>query len=212
MSQSQLTLEKYLPAESLSLAMALLRSEPLVLKITRPRKTKFGDYRFPKAHDPRHRISVNSNLNPFAFLITLVHEVAHLKAFKDHGKMIKPHGGEWQKEFILLCEPFFKAGIFPPDLEKTLRHSLHKGAASSCTDLHLFRALKKYDRPCETKVTVEQIAEGKFFEIDGSKIFKKGPKSRKRYRCLNLQNGREFMVHPLAEARLITDDKDLKSA
>ncbi|MDZ7848645.1 MAG: hypothetical protein U5L96_18960 [Owenweeksia sp.] len=74
--------------------MALLRSEPVMLKIVSPRKTKFGDYRFPQKRDPRHRISLNSNLNPFAFLITLIHEMAHLKAFKDYGHKIKAHGPE----------------------------------------------------------------------------------------------------------------------
>ncbi len=212
MSKTQLILEKYLPQGSIDLVLMLLRTEPVQLKITRPRKTKFGDYRFPRGNDTRHRISVNANLNPYAFLITLIHEMAHLKAFKNSGKLIKPHGSEWQKEFILLTEPFFKAGIFPPEVEKTLRKSLHNGAASSCSDLHLFRALKKHDNHQPDKLTVEQIEEGSFFEIDGNKIFKKGPKSRKRYRCLNLTNGREYMVHPLAEVRIITDDKHLRSA
>lgn len=192
--------------------MKLLRSEPLQLKITRPRKTKFGDYRFPRKGDNRHRISINSNLNPYAFLITLVHEMAHLKAFKDHGQRIKPHGKEWQREFIKLAKPFIEAGIFPTEVEQSLIKSLNKGSASSCTDLELYRSLKQYDPDQEKKFTVEQIPEGTHFVIGGNKIFKKGPQSRKRFRCLNVKNGREYMVHPLAEVKPIETDKSLKSA
>lgn len=191
--------------------MKLLRSEPVELKITKPRKTKFGDYRFPRQGE-RHRISVNGNLNPYAFLITAIHEMAHLKAFKDYGRMIKPHGTEWQETFRQLSRPFIEAGIFPSELERNLVKSLNKGAASSCTDIALFRALKQYDETPEHIVTVEQIVAGGYFKLDNDKVFQKGPKSRKRYRCLNLNNGREYMVHPLAEVKIVDNPKISKSA
>lgn len=191
--------------------MKLLRSEPVELKITKPRKTKFGDYRFPKA-DERHRISVNANLNPFAFIITVIHEMAHLKAFKDHGRLIKPHGAEWAQTFRELTRPFIEAEIFPRALEQNLIKSLNKGAASSCTDIDLYRALKEFDEIPDHIVTVEQIEPGGYFRIDKTKVFQKGPKSRKRYRCLNLINGREYMVHPLAEVKKIDNPNISKSA
>lgn len=191
--------------------MQLLRSEPVELKITKPRKTKFGDYRFPKAGE-RHRISVNANLNPFAFLITVIHEMAHLKAFKNYGHFIKPHGEEWAQTFRALAKPFIDAAVFPKALEQNLIKSLNKGAASSCTDVDLFRALKEFDETPEHLTTVEELNSGDYFSIDTNKIFQKGPKSRKRYRCLNLSNGREYMVHPLAEVKKIDNPNISKSA
>lgn len=191
--------------------MTLLKSEPVQLKISRPRKTKFGDYRFP-GKDGRHKISVNANLNPFAFLITLIHEMAHLKAFKDFGKVIKPHGPEWQQSFRDLAKPFLDANVFPDDVKHQFINSLNKGAASSCTDLNLFRQLKVYDDTPDHITTLEQIAIGSHFRIGKDKIFRKGPKSRKRYKCLNLVNKREYMVHPLAEVELVENIKNNKSA
>ncbi len=185
------------------MAMELLRSETVELKITRPRKTKFGDYRFPKKDNPRHRISVNGNLNKFAFLITLIHEMAHLKAFKNFGRKIKPHGREWQRIFMELAQPFLDANIFPNELSLKLKKSLRKGAASSCTDLELFRELQKFNPDHEQKTTVEDLETGAVFRLNQKKIFKKGPKARTRFRCLNLENGREYMVHALAEVEQI---------
>ncbi len=196
----------YIPESSLPLVTSLLQSEPVTITITKPRKTKFGDYRFP-TNGSKHKISINCNLNKYAFLITLIHEMAHLKAFKNYGRNIKPHGNEWQQCFINLAEPFLNKAIFPEDLKSVFIKTLNKGVASSCTDLDLFRALKEYDLQTSQLCTVESLEELAYFAIGKNKIFKKGPKSRKRYRCLNLQNGKEYMVHPLAEVQEIQQPK-----
>ena len=50
------------------------------------------------------------NLNPYRFLMTLVHEVAHLVAFQKYGRAIKPHGKEWKFTFQTLMLPFIRPG------------------------------------------------------------------------------------------------------
>ena len=191
--------------------MELLQSEPVQLRISKPRKTKFGDYRFP-GKDGRHRISVNANLNPYAFLITLIHEMAHLKAFKDFGRIIKPHGSEWQQYFRDLATPFLEADIFPDDIKHHFISSLNKGSASSCTDVNLFRQLKIYDETPDHLTILEELPQGAIFAIGKGKVFRKGPRLRKRYKCLNLINKREYMVHPLAEVQIVENQKEHKSA
>lgn len=191
-------LQQYVPEVSLALLLPLIRKHPLHLRISKPRKTKFGDYRFPGANG-RHRISINHNLNPFAFLITLIHEIAHLEAFLKYGKRIKPHGAEWQQTFREIAYPFLEANIFPTILHQSFIKSLNRGAASSCTDTQLYRALNAYDEQKQDKVFVEDLPLGALFSVNDKMVFKKGPKSRKRYKCTNLKTGREYMVHPLAE-------------
>lgn len=190
-----------MPPNSWSLLLPLLEQQPLHLKISQPRKTKFGDYRFPLKSEP-HKISVNGNLNPFAFLITLLHEYAHLRAYVQHGRKILPHGPEWQQIFYNICQPFFDAQIFPSALAFALRNSLVKGHASSATSEELYRELKNYDPKKENLTHLEDLPPGSFFAL-GKKVLKKGPKSRKRYRCQSIQDRREYMVHPLAEVQTI---------
>lgn len=209
MRESESVLSKYVPEKSLGLLMPLLKEDPIELKIKKPRRTKFGDYRFPKKGE-RHQISINNNLNPFAFLITLLHEIAHLKAFVEFGKRIKPHGKEWQTTFLIIAKPFIEEEVFPKELAVILENSLKKGGASSCTDLDLFRELQKFeDSP---KSTVEEIPDGSIFKADNKMVFKKGAKARKRYKCVCMSNGREYMVHPLAKAELIETEKKELSA
>ena len=77
----QETLEKYIPQASVASIFQLIKEHQLHLKIVNERVTRHGDYR--KMPNGQHVITINSNLNSYRFLITLVHEIAHLVAFKE---------------------------------------------------------------------------------------------------------------------------------
>src|SRR5210317_2059336 len=110
----QSTLQEYIPTASLSKVLKLLEHDNLVVKIKKERKTRHGDYmRLPNG---KHQITINSNLNKYRFLITLIHEIAHFEAYKTYGKFIKPHGIEWKHTFQHLVLPFLNPEIFPNNL------------------------------------------------------------------------------------------------
>ena len=93
----QQTLFQYIPKEAKSLIQDLINKDNLVVKIKEERKTRHGDYRM--LSNGKHKITINSNLNPYRFLITLIHEIAHLEAYQKYGRFIKPHGKEWKTTF-----------------------------------------------------------------------------------------------------------------
>lgn len=172
------------------------------LKITQVRQSKFGDYR-PPHKGKRHQITVNGNLNPYAFLVTLVHEIAHLTTHEKFGHHIKPHGTEWKEQFRLLMEPFFQKQIFPHGLSISLRKYLQNAAASSCTDEDLYRALKQFDKPGEKFVHVEDIPLHSVFKFGKNRYFRKGERIRKRYKCVEMNSGHQYLFNPLAEVILV---------
>ncbi len=88
-----------------------------------------------------HRISVNGNLNVYSFLITLLHELAHLLTFEQHGNRVQSHGREWKNIYGQLLDQFLKNKKFPPDIEKELLQSLKNPAATSCAEDDLLRVL-----------------------------------------------------------------------
>ena len=85
-------IKSFLPSESIDYVTSVLAeiSVPFKIEIKKQRKTCYGDYR--RYPDGSHKISINNNLKPEAFLITLLHEVAHLVTFLKYGRNIKPHG------------------------------------------------------------------------------------------------------------------------
>jgi len=189
------TLQKFLPNGTESYVAELIITCKTDFKISAKRKTKLGDYRMP--HNGKgHRISVNGDLNPYAFLVTTIHEFAHLKAFENHGRSIKPHGIEWQKSFTELFEPILQLNILPTDVTLALTNYLKKAKASSCTDEALYRVLKRYDK--EQHLRVEHLKIGDGFLLNGKK-FEKGKKLRKYYLCRNITNNRQYRVLGVAE-------------
>jgi hypothetical protein len=167
-------------------------------KISRKRNTKYGDYR-PPFKNEGHRISVNYNLNNYAFLVTTVHEFAHLLTWNEHKRKAKPHGLEWKINFKKMMKPFFDMSVFPQDVHVAILNYLENPAASSCNDLTLFRVLQGYDAKVEGVLHVEHLAINSLFAMKNGRVFRKEDKLRKRYRCVEVKTGAVYLFHPLAE-------------
>lgn len=198
-SKLLLTLQKYLPAGSADYAHDLLWKYGIQLHIKKPRKTKLGDYRPPKQGEP-HRISVNNDLNPYAFLITFLHETAHLINFEKNGFKVKPHGYEWKKEFHQVALPMLSAEFLPTEVLNAVTRYTKNPSASSCTSPELVRALKVYDLNVSGTVLLESLPEGSHFYIE-NREFKKGPKLRSRFRCIEIKSNRWYFVPGLLEVK-----------
>lgn len=193
-------LQRYLPANSGQLVLQYLHHYKVHLTITRERKSLYGDYRHA-TRDRNHRISVNGNLNKYSFLITLVHELAHLLTFQQFGNRVASHGKEWKQLFAFLLKDFLAGNIFPDDVKHALLKSLHDLPASSCADDNLMRVLKGYDNNTPDMVLVEQIPEGNLFALDDGRIFKRGKKLRKRYECVEVKTKKLYLFSPVYEVR-----------
>jgi len=141
-------LKQYLPQGCFEEVSHYLLHYKVQLTITRERKSVLGDYRNSFA-DKNHRISVNGNLNPYSFLITLLHELAHLFTYERFGHRVQAHGPEWKNEYSKVLAQFLLKKVFPPDIHKTLLKTLQNPAASSCADTSLLRVLHQYDEKKE---------------------------------------------------------------
>lgn len=193
-------LSQYMPADAAPIIAKWIDYFQCEFKIAKGRATKLGDYRHPYKGDG-HKISVNNNLNSYAFLVTTVHEFAHLLTWNDHKNKVKPHGNEWKYNFKRMMVPFLEQHIFPEDVEKAIISYLSNPSAASCTDLKLSRALKKYDELVDAS-RLEELPLHAVFTIKDGRQFKKGEKLRKRYRCVCLDNGNIYLFNPLAEVTL----------
>lgn len=196
-------LEPYLPTGTAPTIVDWIIRTECQFRIAKRRKTKLGDYRAP-FKDQGHRISVNHDLNPYAFLITTVHEFAHLKTWNEHKNLVRPHGKTWKKNFMLLMKPFLDNQVFPHDVKLALTSYLANPAAASCTDLNLFRVLQKYDQESKSThlITVENIPDGAHFLFQNKRVFQKIHKLRKRYRCVEVSSQRIYLFSPVAEVSL----------
>ncbi len=198
----QNTLENYIPDLAITSVLQLLKVDGLTVKIKSERKTRHGDYK--QLPNGMHQITVNSNLNSYRFLITLVHEIAHYEAYKTYGRFIKPHGVEWKRTFQHLMLPFLSPEIFPNSLLPLLAKHFKNPKASSDTDIDLALALKQYDAD-NNKTYVFELPDGSIFKLYNGRVFKKGKKRVKRIECVEINSGKLYLFNPNAEVELIEE-------
>ena len=196
-------LKKYLPERAVLPCFELIQQTQVHLKIVNERVTRHGDYR--RMSDGRHQITVNATLNKYRFLITLIHEIAHLVAFEKYGRRIKPHGLEWKHTFQHLMLPFIRPEVFPSKLLPLLAKHFKNPKASSSTDAQLSVALKKYDTQQSDKSYVFELPIDSIFRIYNGKLYKKGNKRIKRYECVEVSTGRMYLFQPNAEVEPISE-------
>jgi len=195
-------LQQFLPPNTYEAVLQYLQFYKVHLTVTRERKSILGDYRH-QTHHANHRISVNGNLNKFSFLITLLHELAHLLAFDKYQNKIAPHGREWKLIYGKLLEQFVENKIFPADIESELLQSLKNPAATSCAEDGLIRVLRKYDDPKDNHRLVEEIPLNGIFRCTDGRVFKKTEKMRKRFKCVEVKTGRVYLFSPVYEVEVI---------
>ena len=168
-------------------------------KITKGRQTKLGDYRFHPTKKV-HVVSVNNDLNPFAFLITYIHEVAHLVVYDQHKNGVAPHGQEWKNAFKQLMLPMLRNEVFPDDLLKVLARHMKHPKASSYSDPKLIAALGQYDKD-QSSVHLSELNVNDQF-IFNKRLFNKIELRRTRVVCEEVKTGKKYLISQMAKVKL----------
>lgn len=185
-------LRTHLPLNTLDYCFALWRSSPFELKITRTRQTKVGD--FTSRRDIKHpRITLNHDLNPYLFLVTYIHEVAHLYVYLKYGNRVDPHGEEWKNAFKHLMSPILRDSVFPPEILYLLVSHMHNPKASSFADAELTRAFRMFDKNAEQFTALSDVPEGSIFQFQ-KRYFQKGKLKRTRILCKELKSKRNYLI------------------
>jgi hypothetical protein len=197
-------LRQFLPAGAFEPVVQLINEYRVHLTVTKARKSVLGDYRHPFM-GANHKISVNGNLNPFEFLITLLHELAHLLCYEQHKNKVEAHGQEWKLIYGNLLMHFIQMDLFPSDIKKSLLKTIKNPAATANGETSLLLVLRKYNtQQKEGYQLVSNIQEGSLFEAMKGKVFKRGKKRRIRIECVELSTGHVYSFSALTEVKLVT--------
>ena len=186
----------FVPEEARAQVQEFLEKTKVSIKIKKKRKTKHGDFR--RMVNGNVFITVNQTSNPYRFLITLLHELAHYKVSQSVFYQIKPHGKEWKKAFREILLPFLNPVIFPEPICSLMGAHMINPKASTDRDFNLVMALKKYDPPSLT-TPIYELLNGQEFRLENGRTFVKIRKRRTRFECKELKNGRFYLFSPHAE-------------
>jgi predicted SprT family Zn-dependent metalloprotease len=195
-------LAAYLPDNTFEKVLHYLNHYKVHLTVAKERKSILGDYR-NAIPGKNHRITVNGNLNKYSFLITLIHELAHLLTYEKYGHRVMSHGKEWKLLYSTLLATFVEHHVFPADIQAALRKSLTDPAASSCAEEGLMRVLRRYDKKKDNLYLLEELPMNAYFKTSDGRIFQKGEKLRKRYRCKEVNTGLVYLFSPIYEVMAV---------
>lgn len=187
----------FIPEASISYVDSIMDTYEIDLKIVNQRQSKHGDFR--RLPNGKMMITVNNNLNPQQFLITLIHEIAHYVTFSKFGR-VQPHGTKWKQTFQQLMLPVLHPDIFPPHVLNVLAKHLKNPKASTDSDAKLSLALKNGELD-EGFHFVHQLTVGAVFEYK-KQFYKRGKLRRTRIECLNLDSNRLYLFHQNAEVKI----------
>jgi|688.fasta_scaffold495301_2 SprT protein len=168
--------------------------------VSKKRDSKLGDFRF--APNKGFQITVNHNLNPYAFLVTYLHEVAHLITYQKHKNAVNPHGQEWKDAFLEVFDPLLDPELLPSDVVKVLKAYLLNPVATSNGYTPLVEVLKKYDPAEEAVLLLFNLPEGTIFQLKNLRL-QKGKLRRTRYICQEVHTGKLYLVAKNAHVQLI---------
>lgn len=191
-------LTKYFPENAYLALASTIESYKFSFTVTKERKSKLGDFSVRKGQTPK--ITVNGTLNPYSFLITFLHELAHLAVYISHGRKIKPHGPEWKQQFQDFLLLSIKHQLFPDELLKEVLLFTTNPKASTAASPELMKALAQFDNNSTEKNTLylDDIATDNIF-IFRNQRYKKLEKRRTRVLCERLTDNRQYTISGHAE-------------
>lgn len=191
----------FFPAAALEYCFLLWEQHQFNFKISKDRQTKLGDFRYHRDKN-LYAITVNRGLNPYSFLITYIHEVAHVCTYRQFKNSCKPHGQEWQENFRKLAAPILNRAVFPEKVLVEFRNYLQSPAASTSGCMPLTIALRTYDKEVEQQQILAAIKAGTKF-IFKNRTFQKVKTKRTRALCKDLGNGRNYLIPEVAQVEAV---------
>lgn len=181
----------HFPPEVAEYCFQLWQDHPFDFIVSKARGTKLGDFRYSPTKG--YQVTVNHNLNPYAFLVTFIHEVAHRVTYDIHKSNVNPHGIEWKRNFYKLFEPILDEELLPASLVHILKKYLQNPAATSTGYSPLVNVLATFDSQTAIGTRLIDLEEGTVFQLKNL-ILIKGKLRRTRYICQDTQSRKNYLV------------------
>ena len=196
-------LARYLPEAAVEPVFNYLSGNHIFLHITPERRSKLGDYRWPQARHQYHEISINGNLNPYHFLMVMLHEMAHHDTYLAYGTAVQPHGHEWQEAYRVQLLRYLY--VFPADIQTLLVRYTHRIPLSHTIAAQVDELLRHHDPNyhASQELTLDDLQPGDTFRLldHPDRHFRAIERRRTRWLCESVDTQQQFLVRGAAQVK-----------
>ena len=193
-------LRNHLPEQAVGWVYDYLDRHKVHFHITRGRRSKYGDYRWPQPRHTFHEISVNGDLNRYLFLLVFLHEAAHLETHLKYSSVL-PHGHEWQAEYARLVGSM--SWCFPDEVRPLLARYVAKVPLQRSLGREIDESLRRYDAGAQDVevLHLDDLPAGSRFRLKSKPdlLFESVERRRTRWLCRDVSSGRMYTVAGRAE-------------
>lgn len=185
---------KYFPSEALAYVNFYFTTCRFHFKVTRPRLSKKGDFKYFKTKDRLPAITVNGNLCAYDFLLVFIHELAHYMIYRhDDINRVKAHGPEWKRMYKNLLSNLLEQVPLPQDIALAFRNYSNHITSSTIMDAELEKVLDRYRDKPENVFYLKDLEVGEKF-VCRNEIFRVESFARTRARCVMEKNSRRYLI------------------
>lgn len=194
--QISLLIKDYFPETVIDFVAKQIISYNLRLIISRKRLSRLGVFR-PSKISKRHVISVNGDLDKNLFFLVYLHELAHLIVWNNYNRRVAPHGKEWKEEFRKIIINSLNLNHFDEETKLYVINCLKKPNFHRAITREMYESDKENLQ--SDLMRLKNIPENSTFTLSNGRTFKIINKIRTRYRCLDIKNGKYYLVSSQAE-------------
>lgn len=194
-------LGRYLPEKAVDLVFDFLYINHIGFKITKKRRSKLGDYKWFKYKPGYYEISVNGDLNKYAFMLVLMHEMAHHLVHLQYGESVQPHGHEWQRSFADTMKKYIGMGVFPSDVANAMAVYSSSIPLKIKKERELMSIINRYNENANStpEITLNDVPLNTLFKLENhERVFRSVEKRRTRYKCVDIKTNEYFLVQGTA--------------
>ena len=179
---------------SINIFQKIIDEHPVIISISGERKSKHGDFRSFNSKR-KDRISVNGSLSQDAFMITLIHELAHKITWDKFKHKVQPHGKEWKLNMFLLFKSFINQNLFSEEVERAIKIYQHDWKAVGSRMPQLYLALNPH---LESLKLLKDLDIDTRFSTENGRQFVKKKQLRSYCLCICCKTGDLYKIHQLA--------------
>lgn len=193
-------LRNHLPEQAVGWVYEYLERYKVHFHITRERRSKLGDYRWPQPRHPFHEMSVNGDLPKLMFLWVFLHEAAHLETHLKY-RSVQPHGHEWQYEYVRLIADH--RDCFPDEVRPMLDRYVARVPLQRSLGREIEETLRRHGSDIQgvADLCLDDLPAGSRFRLKTKPevLFESIERRRTRWLCRDVDSGRKYAVAGRAE-------------